>query len=90
MREFFARNNMITTDRPSYSPDLAPCDLFLFPKVKTIKLGQHFRDVENIKRETTRLLKTLTSQDMQWKKRWAKCIHPGGEYFEGDHVPVPV
>jgi hypothetical protein len=28
VREFFAKNDMITTDHPSYSPDLAPCDFF--------------------------------------------------------------
>jgi hypothetical protein len=74
---------MITTNHPSYSPDLAPCDFFLFPKVKTIMRGEHFGDVENIKCETTRLLKNLTLQDMQkcflqWKKHWAKCIQLGG------------
>jgi hypothetical protein len=72
----------------------SPLLLFLFPKVKTIMWGERFGDVENIKREMTRLLKNLTSQDMQhcflqWKKRWAKCIHSGEEYFEGDHVPIP-
>jgi hypothetical protein len=92
VHEFFAKNNMITMDHPSYSPDLAPCDSFLFPKVKMIMRGEHFGDAENIKCEMTRLLKNLTSQDMkhcflQWKKRWAKCIHSGGEHFEGDHKP---
>jgi hypothetical protein len=85
---------MITTNHPSYSPNLAPCDFFLFPKVKTIMRGEHFMDVENIKCEMTRLLKNQTSQDiqhcfLQWKKRWAKCIHLRGEYFEGDHVSIP-
>jgi hypothetical protein len=61
--------------------------------MKTITQGEHFGDVENFKRET-RLLKNLTLQDMQHcflqlKKRWAKCIHSGGEYFQGDHVSIP-
>jgi hypothetical protein len=95
VHEFFAKNDMITTDHPSYSPDLAPCHLFfLFPKVKKIMQGEHFGDVENISHETTRLLKNLTSQDMhhcflQWKKRSAKCIHLGCEYFECDQMPIP-
>jgi hypothetical protein len=87
---------MITTDHLSYSADLALCNFFFFllPKVKTIMHSEHFGDVENIKHETMRLLKNLTSQDMQhcflqWKKCWAKCIHSGVEYFEGDHVPIP-
>jgi histone-lysine N-methyltransferase SETMAR len=56
VREFFAKNNMITMDHPYYSPDLVPCDFFLFPKVKMIMRGEHFGDVENFKRETTVLL----------------------------------
>jgi hypothetical protein len=46
---------------PSHLPSLAPCDFSLFPKVKTIMLGEHFGNVQNIKRETTRLPKNLTS-----------------------------
>jgi hypothetical protein len=42
----------------------------------------------------TKLLNELTKKDMQhcsqeWEKRWTKCILSGGEYFEGDHIPVP-
>jgi hypothetical protein len=29
VREFFAKNYMITTDRRSYSLDLAPCEVFI-------------------------------------------------------------
>jgi hypothetical protein len=32
VREFFTKNDMITMDHPSYLPDLAPCNSFLFPK----------------------------------------------------------
>jgi hypothetical protein len=50
--------------------------------------GEHFGDVENIKCETPRLLKNLTSQHMQHcflqrKKRWTKCIHSGGRVLWG-------
>jgi hypothetical protein len=74
VREFFTKNDMMTMDHPSYSPDLVPCEFFFFPKVKTFMRGEHFGDVENIKCEMTRHLKNLTSQDMkhcflQWKKR---------------------
>jgi [histone H3]-lysine36 N-dimethyltransferase SETMAR len=93
-REFLAKNKITTMDHPPYSPDLAPCDFYLFPKVKNIMRGEHFVDVDTIKRETTKLLKELTKEDMQhcfqeWEKRWTKCILSGGEYFEGDHIPVP-
>ena len=34
-REFFKQNYITTLSHPPYSPDLAPCDFFLFPKLKT-------------------------------------------------------
>jgi histone-lysine N-methyltransferase SETMAR len=36
----FVTNNMVTAPHPSYSPDLAPCDFALFPKMKLE--GQRF------------------------------------------------
>ncbi|KAG5330275.1 SETMR methyltransferase, partial [Acromyrmex charruanus] len=34
VREFLAKNNTLMMPQPPYSPDLAPCDFFLFPKLK--------------------------------------------------------
>ncbi|KAM0736815.1 Mariner Mos1 transposase [Formica fusca] len=36
VREFIGRNNITVMDHPPYSPDLGPCDFFLFPKIKII------------------------------------------------------
>jgi hypothetical protein len=33
-REFLAKNSITKMDHPPYSPDLAPCDFWLFPKLK--------------------------------------------------------
>ena len=32
--QFLAKNNMTVIPHPLYSPDLAPCDFFLFPNLK--------------------------------------------------------
>jgi len=44
VREFLAQHNITMLPHPPYSPDLAPCDFFLFPKLKPtskdIILGQ--------------------------------------------------
>jgi [histone H3]-lysine36 N-dimethyltransferase SETMAR len=74
---------------PPYSPDLAPCDYFLFPKLKFALKGQRFQDVDEIKANTAAELKVLTSEQFQrtfekWQDRWDHCISSGGEYFEGD------
>ena len=34
IREFLAKNNIAVLEQPPYSPDLAPCDFFLFSKLK--------------------------------------------------------
>ena len=90
VHEFLARNSITVLEHPPYSPDLAPCDFFLFPKCKLVLRGHHLWDV-TIKSETTSLLKGLREEEFQgcfhqWKRRWNKCIASNGEHFEGDHI----
>ena len=40
--QFLAKNNMTVIPHPPYSPDLAPCDFFLFPKLKLQMKGRRF------------------------------------------------
>jgi hypothetical protein len=72
-----------------YSPDLAPWHFFLFPKIKLKLKGRRFDSTEEIQAESQRLLDTLTKQNFQeafqkWRRRWDRCLHAGGNYFEGD------
>ncbi|KAL4090154.1 hypothetical protein QTP88_025053 [Uroleucon formosanum] len=87
IREFLADKKIPVVPHPPYSPDLAPCDFFLFPKLKFALKGQRFQDVEEIKANTAAELKVLTSEQFQrtfekWQDRWNHCILSGGEYFE--------
>jgi hypothetical protein len=50
--------------------------------------GSHFGTFEEIQAESQRMLDTLTEKDFQaafqkWR-RWDRCLHAGGNYFEGD------
>ena len=38
---------------PPYSPDLAPCDFWLFPKVKITMKGKRFESIQDIEVATT-------------------------------------
>ena len=38
---------------PPYSPDLAPCDFALFPKLKGELKGKHFNDLDELRSEST-------------------------------------
>ncbi|UYV75390.1 hypothetical protein LAZ67_13000104 [Cordylochernes scorpioides] len=40
VRKFLAKNNTLMMPQPPYSPDLAPCDFFLFPKLKRPMKGR--------------------------------------------------
>jgi len=44
VREFLATKQITVLEYPAYSPDLAPSDFFLFPKIKKILKGRHFDD----------------------------------------------
>jgi len=74
---------------PPYSVDLAPCDFFLFPRMKGQIEGKRFADAREIKKKTLKVLNNFSSEDFQkcfqqWKKRWCKCMESKGVYFEGD------
>jgi hypothetical protein len=74
-----------------YSPDMVPCDFFLFPKLKHSLKGTHFQSSEDIQRKMTDLVKGFTLNDFQkcfhaWKERMQHCIDAQGNYFEGDNL----
>ena len=48
-----------TDPHPPYSPDLAPCDFWLFPKLR----GCHYETIEDMKEAVTMVIDTLTQED---------------------------
>ena len=80
---------MTPITHPPYSPDLAPCDFFLFPRLKKNMKGKRFGTVEEVKQKSLEGLKDIPLCEFQscfdqWEKRLDKCILVNGEYFEGD------
>jgi len=62
---------------PPHSPDLAPADFFLFPKLETTLEGRRFQTIEEIQGNPIRELRAITEiafQEafQQWKKRWER------------------
>ncbi len=79
---------------PSYSPDLAPCDFALFPKLKQDLCGRRFANLKLLKNEAKCLLRSYPDDFYEQVfadlvTRWKKCIAMEGGYFEGTHVSVP-
>ena len=54
-----AKNNTTIMPQPPYSPDLAPCDFFLWPKLKKSMKGRRFAAIEEIKTASLEELKAI-------------------------------
>jgi hypothetical protein len=50
---------------PPHSPDLAPCEFFLFLKIKLKPKGRRFDTIEEIQAESQTVLDTLTKKNFQ-------------------------
>ena len=54
--EFFGEASNHPGYSPLYSPDLAPCDFWLFPKLKSLLKGKRFQTAGEIQETTTKQL----------------------------------
>ncbi|UYV62143.1 hypothetical protein LAZ67_1007985 [Cordylochernes scorpioides] len=57
VRDFLAKNNTLMMPQPPYSPDLAPCDFLLFPKLKRPMKGRRYATLDEIKTASKEELK---------------------------------
>ena len=74
-----------TVPYPPYSPNLTPCDFWLFRKF----IACRDETIEEMKEAVTKVIDTLTQEDFHGAfqkllERYNKCIATGGDYFEGD------
>ena len=73
-----------TVPQPPYSPYLAPCDFWLFPKL----IGCCYETIEEMKEAVTKVIDTLTQEDFHGASQklleWYKCIAARVDYFRGD------
>ena len=74
-----------TVPQPPYSPDLTPCDFWLFRKLT----GCRYETIVEMKEAVTKAINTLTQEDFHGAlqkllERYNKCIAAEGDYFEGD------
>jgi len=88
VRQLLSKKNITVCPHPPYSPDLAQCDFWLFPKVKRTMKGKCFELIQDIEAAMTAQLKTLTKEDFKncfrkWQERWDKCVQSEGENFAG-------
>ena len=82
--DYLTKMGIKTVPQPPYSPHLAPCDFWLFLKLR----GCRYEIIEEMKEAVTKDIDTLTQEDFhrafQKLLERYKCIGAGGDYFEGD------
>ena len=74
-----------TFPHPPYSPDVGPCDFWLFPKLR----GCRYETIEEMKEAVTKVNYMLTQEDfhgafqklLEWHNKY---IVVGRDYFEGN------
>ena len=88
--DYLTKMGIKTLPHPPYSPDVAPCDFWLFPKLKEKHRGCRYETIEEMKEAVTKVIDMLTQEDFhrafqKLLEQYNKCIAAGGDYFEGDY-----
>ena len=78
---------------PTYSPDLAPSDYFLFPSLKKDIRGRHFWSNEEVVAAAGEWVRDkdpgfFSSGLMALEHRWSKCIILEGNYIEKEELDL--
>ena len=86
--KYLKRERVDILPHPPYSPDLAPCDFFLFPKIKKELKNKKYDNVENLSRAVQSITSHIEKEEYHrcfenWQRRLQLCIDHDGYYFEG-------
>ena len=79
LQSFLAKHQITQVTQPHYSPYLAPCDFWLFPKLKSPWKGKIFQTIDEIQGNTMGELMAIG------RTVWG----PKVPTLKGDEVPLP-
>ena len=88
VKSFLASEKVKVLNHPTYSPDLSPCDFFLFPRLKKTFSGNKFTSRSSLGSAIYQCLQQIQKEHYlsafrDWVKKLQKCVSVKGEYFEG-------
>ena len=88
VKSFLASEKGKALNHLPYSPDLSPCDFFLFPRLKKMLSGNKYTSRSSLGSAIYQCLQQITKEDYlsafrDWVKRLQKCVLVKGAYFEG-------
>jgi hypothetical protein len=84
VKHFLAQKSISEMEHPSYSPDLAPNDFWLFQKKCLPYRNKDFTILNTSKKYVTMELKAIPHWEFQkcfqqWQHHWAKCTAAEGQ-----------
>ena len=63
VKSFLASEKVKVLNRPPYSPDLSPCDFFLFPRLKKILSGNKYSSRSSLGSAIYQCLQQIPNED---------------------------
>ena len=86
-KEFLRQSGLEMIENPPYSPDLAPCDFWLFPNLKRHLKGRLFESESELIAAFLEAVECIPVSSHSklfnmWLHRCQRCIDANGEYFE--------
>ena len=88
VQEYLKESGLNILDHPPYSPDLSPCDFWLFPRLREMLLGHCFESRCGIGSVVYQCLQHIPKEDYRaafrkWGDRCKMCVVADGAYIEG-------
>lgn len=81
------KNKLQLLPHPPYSPDISPCDYYLFPKLKSSLRGRHYNSDNEVIAAAEQWFRDQPEEFYlegirDLRHRWSKCIELLGDYIE--------
>ena len=88
VQEYLKESGLTVLDHPPYSPDLSPCDFWLFPRLKEMLAGHRFESHCGIGGAVYQCLQHIPKEDYRvafrkWVDLCKMYVGADGAYFEG-------
>jgi hypothetical protein len=86
--EFIAGNDVKRVPHPPYSPDLAPCDFYLFGHIKGGLAGASFEELDQLLHTIDTIFQFIEKASLkrvfqEWMDRLAQCCMAVGDSVKG-------
>jgi len=65
VKMFLTKHKITMLEYPPYSPDLAQCEFFIFPKIKSSLKGTKFKSIDAVKTKAMKLINKLSEDNLQ-------------------------